>query len=79
MNDIYIIVWTGRDSESGVWDTYPCYNYGYFTNKDSAQEFADILNKTEPREYDEDANDMETYGIQVIHYENPYKNQRGNK
>lgn len=73
MTDIYIIVWTGRDSESGVWDTYPCYNYGYFTNKDSAQEFADILNKTEPREYDTDADDMETYGIQVIHYENPYK------
>lgn len=73
MKDIYIIVWTGRDSDSDIWGTYPRYNYGYFISKESAQEFADILNKTEPGEYDSNAYNTEAYGIQVIHYENPYK------
>ena len=66
MKEIYIIMWTGRDSESGVWDTYPCFNYGYFIDYESAQDKADELNRTEPREYDADADDMETYVVQVI-------------
>lgn len=66
MKEIYIITWTGRDSESGVWDIYPCFNFGYYTTYESAQDKADELNGTEPREYDEDADDVETYAAQVV-------------
>ena len=67
MEEIYVICWTGRDSESGVWDTYPMFDYGYYTDYNSAQAKADELNETEMREYDEDADDVETYVVQAIH------------
>ena len=66
MDDIFVICWIGRDSESGVWDTYPCFDYGYYTDYLTAQAKADELNNTEPQEYDEDADDVESYVVQVI-------------
>lgn len=45
--EIYVIVYSGRDKDSGVWDEYPCLDYGYFTDKDAADKFAEHLNKEE--------------------------------
>ena len=67
MNEIYIIMWRGRDVETGVWDDYPCFSQGYYTDYNTAQAVVDELNNTDPREYDAEADDMETYVVQVIH------------
>ena len=67
MQEIYLIVWVGRDCESGVWGEYPCLDFGYFTDKNKAQSKADELNNETPREYDTDADDIETYVIQLVH------------
>lgn len=66
MKEIYLIVWVGRDCDSGVWGEYPCLDIGYFTDKNKAQERADLLNNMCPLEYDTDADDIETYVVQVI-------------
>lgn len=66
MNKIYIIVWTGRDSDTGYWGQYPCLEDGFFTNKQKAQEYADYLNASEEPEYDEDAEEKSEYGITEI-------------
>lgn len=67
MKEIYLIVWVGRDYESGVWGEYPSLEFGYFTDKDRAQGKADELNNETPREYDADAEDIETYVVQSVH------------
>ena len=61
MQSIYIIVWEGRDSDTEIWDTYPCYGFGFFTNEESARQKAKQLNKEEPGEYDEEAEATEKY------------------
>lgn len=64
--ELYVIVWTGRDCESGVWDEYPCFQYGYFTSKLEALQRATDLNNEEPGEYDEDAEEESAYGVKTI-------------
>jgi hypothetical protein len=66
MNKIYIIVWTGRDSDTEHWDKYPCLEDGFFTDKEKAQEYADYLNASEEPEYDEYAEEESGYGIVEI-------------
>jgi hypothetical protein len=66
MNQIFIIVWTGRDCISGIWAEYPCFDLGAYTSAERAQEIADKLNESEPRDYDADADDFPTYAIQTI-------------
>lgn len=63
---IYVIVWTGRDCDSGVWDTYPMLDEGFFYDKHKAQDWADYLNASEMPDYDADAEDMPSYGIQSV-------------
>lgn len=63
---IYIIAWTGRDSDSGVWDTYPCFEYGAFLEKSAALKTAYDLNVVHPGKYDADADDTEGYIVQDI-------------
>ena len=64
--ELYVIVWTGRDCESGVWDEYPCFQYGYFTSKLEALQRATDLNNEEPGEYDDDAEEESAYGVKTI-------------
>ena len=64
--ELYVIVWTGRDCESGVWDEHPCFQYGYFTSKLEALQRATDLNNEEPGEYDDDAEEESAYGVKTI-------------
>ena len=66
MNEIYVIVWTGRDCQSDVWDTYPMLDEGYFTDKQKAQSYADYLNKEQYGDIDPDCDDQEQYGIVAV-------------
>lgn len=63
MDEIYIIVWTGRDSDTGYWGHYPCLDDGFFTSKKEAEEYAEYLNASEEPEYDEDAEESTSYGV----------------
>lgn len=67
VTDIYVITWTGRDAESGVWDVYPVLRFGYFTDADTASIKAQELNKKLPGEYDEDSGEEEKYDYVAIH------------
>ena len=67
VTDIYIIVWSGRDAESGIWDNYPQLDYGYFTDADTASIKANELNRLYPGEYDEDAEEDEKFDYVAIH------------
>ena len=66
MNKVYIITWEGRDSESGFWDEYPCYGFGFFLTEESVREKVKQLNKSEPGEYDEQAEETEKYKYLAI-------------
>lgn len=66
MSQIFIIVWIGRDFMSGIWGEYPCFDLGAYTSAERAQEIADKLNESEPRDYDAEADDFPTYVIQTI-------------
>lgn len=44
---VFIIVYTGRDKDSNVWDDYPCLDHGYFDDKKRAEQVADRLNTYE--------------------------------
>ena len=68
MDTIYVIVWTGRDSESGVWDTYPMLDEGYFISKEKAQDWADYLNEGQYGEVDPDDDDQGQYGIRAVQF-----------
>ena len=61
MKRIYIITWTGRDSDSGVWDTYPCWEHGFFTDITKAEYYANYLNNHEPQEFDDQADEPTGY------------------
>lgn len=74
MTEIYIIMWRGRDSESEIWDDYPCFNCGFFTEKDKAEQFVIDLNNQEPAEYDEDAQETSGYYVALLR-----KNERETK
>ena len=63
MNKIYVISWAGRDSDSGIWATYPVWDYGYFTTKKEAQAFVKQLNIEEPGEYDTEARAKSKYVV----------------
>lgn len=66
MKPIYIIVWTGRDCDSEIWGTYPCYEYGYFTDMDEVLAYARKWNELEEFEYDSDAEETPYYAIKEI-------------
>ena len=66
MNEIYIIVWTGRDSESGIWDTYPVWRFGYYTNEEIVKEKVKQLNDYMPGEYDPDTEEEEKYDYKTV-------------
>lgn len=66
MNKIYIIVWVGRDSDSDVWDEYPEYRFGFFTNEDTVKAKVFSLNKSTPGEFDENAEEAEGYSYREI-------------
>ena len=61
MNKVYLIIWIGRDSDSEIWDSYPCYGFGFFTNENVIRKKVEQLNKSEPGEYDEEAEETERY------------------
>jgi hypothetical protein len=66
MENIFIICWKGRDHDTGIWDVYPCFDIGFYESYETAQNKADELNKTEPQDYDEEADDFPTYIVQVV-------------
>ncbi len=63
---VYIIMWSGRDSDSEVWDDYPCFDYGFYTDFDSAHKKVIELNEQHPGEYDSDADATETYWVKTL-------------
>lgn len=66
MKEIFIICWEGRNCDTEIWDTYPCFEYGFYTTYNKAQAKADELNNAEPRDYDAEAEDIPTYVVQVV-------------
>lgn len=76
MNKIYLIVWTGRDCDSGVWDNYPYFEAGFFTSKQKAQEWADYMNETSEFDYDEDAEDTPSFQIMSVVRNDESPNQK---
>jgi len=66
----YIIVWVGRDCDSGVWDAYPCITQGVFLKKEDAQKKIDEFNKEDPPHYDKDADETTGYDWReiIIHH-----------
>lgn len=66
MNKIYLIMWNGRDVDSDIWDSYPCYDQGFFLNKQKAQDCADYLNKTSDFDYDYEAEETPNYSILMV-------------
>lgn len=71
---IFIIVFNGRDCDSGVWDTYTQYEQGFFYNRENAQKICDDLNKTSDFVYDEDADEIPSYEVVLL---TNYENQGG--
>lgn len=65
MTQIYLIIWRGRDSDSGVWDDYVCWDYGFFDNHMDCEKVVNELNKTSG-EYDSDAEDYEKYYVKIV-------------
>lgn len=65
-NYIYIITWTGRDTDSEVWDEYPVYRYGYYTDAVAVEEKVKKLNQMRPAEYDTEAGAVECYSYRAI-------------
>ena len=66
MDNIFIICYEGRSHDTGLWDMYPCLDLGFYTTYEGAYDKADELNKTEPRDYDEEADDFPLYVVQNI-------------
>lgn len=64
---IYLIAWVGRDCETGIWDTYPCYDEGYFTDKDKATQHMHLIEKRICMEWDGEAEEFEHYTLIEIH------------
>ena len=66
MKEIFIICWNGRHPDTELWDEYPCLEFGFYTKYENAQAKVDELNKTEPQDYDEEADDIPSYVVQVV-------------
>lgn len=62
-----MICWEGRDSDSGIYqDDWPCYLWGCFKDKDSAQKMADFLNREEESVYDAETEQYSRYYVKAI-------------
>lgn len=66
MKPIYIIVWEGRDADSEIWDIYPVWRFGYFTDEEAVKKKVEALNKAHPGEYDPDAEAEEKYDYKTV-------------
>lgn len=65
-DDIYVIVWRGRDCDSGVWDDYPILLEGYFNDYQSANARAKELEKVYGIQWDSVAEEYtSTYAMAV--------------
>lgn len=67
MQKIYVLVWIGRDDETGHWGEYPCLGEGFFTDEKIAQKYADYLNDTAEFDYDNDAEETPYYRVQYVY------------
>lgn len=74
MDNIFIIVWVGRDADSGVWDRYPYMNFGYFRNRSNAEAACRTINKYQGCAYDPDADEEEHYEVEGLC---PHENSEG--
>lgn len=61
--EIYMIFWVGRDSDSGIWGSYPVVEEGYYDTHTDAHLRAMKLNDEQPPEYDKDAGENMRYEV----------------
>lgn len=66
MQKIYMLVWVGRDYDTGYWGEYPCLDEGFFTDENAAQEYADYLNDSGEFDYDDDREETPHYRVQYV-------------
>lgn len=66
VKSVFIITWTGRDSDSDIWDEYPVYRFGFYTEEARVKEKVAKLNARHPGEYDSDAEETERYDYKEI-------------
>lgn len=76
MDKIFIILWTGRDVDTGFWDSYPCYTEGFFLSEDEARRWAKKLNNESYFDYDEEAEETPYFSYKQINRNDKLK-ERG--
>jgi len=68
MNQIFMVYWTGRDEESGFWQSKLQEQFGFFIDVNKAHDFVNKLNELDPPVYDEEAEDDSKYAVYNVKF-----------
>lgn len=64
---IYMVVWRGRDSDTGAWlPDWPCWQCGVFSTRQAAEQVCKHYQEIDPAYYDDVAGEYSGYWVKEI-------------
>lgn len=73
IDTIYIILWVSKDADGEVWDEYPVFRLGFFTDEQEVEKKVEELNNSLPKTFVPKAEETGSYCYKAV------KQARGTK